>query len=87
MVHLACMERFDVDMVWTFLRAEAAVVADVVVLCDMEDLELRLRIGDLKDISYDAECSQKDSPWDVRSDCICSIVDSEEHADPYPELE
>ena len=74
-------------MVWTFLDAEAAVVADIVVFCHMKDLELRLRIDDLEDISCDAECAEKDCPWNVRSYSVCGIVNSEEHADPYPELE
>ena len=74
-------------MVWAVLHAEAAVVAETVVLCHMEKLELRLSMEYLKKVSEDAECTQKDSPRNVRAKSASNSINSEEHTDPYPELE
>ena len=74
-------------MVWTFLHAETAVVAGRFLLCHMENLELRLRMHDLEQVADDAERAEKNSPWNICSQYSGNIIYSEEHSDPYPELE
>ena len=74
-------------MVRTVLHAEAAVVAEAVILGYMQKLKLWLGVEDLEEITCKAECSEKHGPWNVCANCAGSYVDSEENSDPYPELE
>ena len=74
-------------MIRTFLHAEAAVVAGRLILHHMQNLELRLRMEHFEKISDDAESSEKYGPWNVGTKNVSHIICSEEHSDPYPELQ
>ena len=58
MVDLAVVERSEVDVIWAFSFAQSAFVARDLILCDMENLQLRSSVEDLKEVSDYAERSE-----------------------------
>ena len=57
------------------------------VLHHIKQLHLRLCVEYLEKVSEDAECSEKDGPWDVCAEYVCDEIYTEENSDPCPELE